>query len=131
MIGRTQLSLMIRGNDDEEYPRDRDEEEYSRDRGQSLDQILGGGDDSVRRYLKNIGRQRLLEPHEVEALSLCPPAWMKLGTSSLGAAAHGAEVASSLLAVVSSAFLRSSICCAVGARLSWAVSRGERRPPSE
>ena len=31
---------------------------------------LGGGDDSMRWYLKNIGKQRLLEPHEVEALSL-------------------------------------------------------------
>jgi RNA polymerase primary sigma factor len=31
---------------------------------------LGGGDDSMRWYLKNIGKQRLLEPHEVEALSV-------------------------------------------------------------
>ena len=30
---------------------------------------LGGGDDSMRWYLKNIGKQRLLEPHEVERLS--------------------------------------------------------------
>ena len=29
-----------------------------------------GGDDSMRWYLKNIGKQRLLEPHEVEALSI-------------------------------------------------------------
>jgi len=28
-----------------------------------------GGDDSMRWYLKNIGKQRLLEPHEVDALS--------------------------------------------------------------
>ena len=31
---------------------------------------LGGGDDSVKWYLKNIGKQRLLEPHEVTACSL-------------------------------------------------------------
>jgi len=31
---------------------------------------LGGGDDTMRWYLKNIGKQRLLEPHEVEVLSL-------------------------------------------------------------
>ena len=31
---------------------------------------LGGGDDSMRWYLKNIGKQRLLEPHEVERLSM-------------------------------------------------------------
>jgi len=30
---------------------------------------LGGGDDTMKWYLKNIGKQRLLEPHEVEKLS--------------------------------------------------------------
>jgi RNA polymerase primary sigma factor len=39
--------------------------------GQSPGRVsLGGGDDSVKWYLKNIGKQRLLEPHEVNALSL-------------------------------------------------------------
>jgi RNA polymerase primary sigma factor len=31
--------------------------------------LRGGGDDMMKWYLKNIGKQRLLEPHEVQALS--------------------------------------------------------------
>jgi len=63
---------------------------------------LGGGDDSVRWYLKNIGKQRLLEPHEVNTFSLSVQkqlAWEERReefNEQLGRAATDAEFAAEL-----------------------------------
>ena len=63
---------------------------------------LGGGDDSMKWYLKSIGKQRLLGPHEVEALSVSIQrqlSWQQTRddlSETLGRECTDAEVASEL-----------------------------------